>query len=138
MIFPLLERHVATAIAVARFLEYSGKSRARCPSRYESYRYLETSTLPYMVVLGQVSIQRVCMECTHPSLRCILLCSVATFEPHALTPESHPVHSSVREVCTPAVPENSASLITIIEACNWLSLEVRNQLAVILRNSRKR
>jgi len=79
--FPPLERHVATAIAVARFLEYSGKSSARCPSRYESYRHLETSTLPYMVVLGQVSMQRLCMECTPPSLRCILLCSVATFEP---------------------------------------------------------
>jgi hypothetical protein len=58
--------------------------------------------------------------------------------PHALTPESHPIYNSVRESCAPSVPENSASLIAIIEACDWLSPEVRNQLVVILRNSRKR
>jgi hypothetical protein len=58
--------------------------------------------------------------------------------PHALTPESHPIHSSVRESCAPSVPENSASLIAIIESCDWLSPEVRNQLVVILRYSRKR
>jgi hypothetical protein len=33
------------------------------------------------------------------------------------------------------VPEDSASLIAIIEACDWLSPEVRNQLVVILRTS---
>src|SRR5262245_29327218 len=75
MVFPLLERHVATTIAVARFLEYSGKSRARCASRYESCRHLETSTLPYMVVLGQVFVQRVLSE--------ELLC-----EGEALSPDS--------------------------------------------------
>ena len=57
---------------------------------------------------------------------------------HALTPESHPIHSAVRESCAPSVPENSASLIALIEACAWLSPEVRNQLVVILRTSRKR
>ena len=55
-----------------------------------------------------------------------------------LTPESHPIHSSVRESCAPSVPENSASLIAIIEARDCLSPEVRNQLVVILRHSRKR
>jgi hypothetical protein len=52
-----------------------------------------------------------------------------------LTPESHPIHTSVRDMCAPSVPENSASLIAIIEACDWLSPEVRNQLVVILRQS---
>ncbi len=58
--------------------------------------------------------------------------------PHTLTPESHPRHSAVRKMCAPSVPENSASLIAIIEACDWLSPKVRNQLVVILRTSRKR
>jgi hypothetical protein len=58
--------------------------------------------------------------------------------PYALTPESHPIHSSVRASCVPSVPENAASLIAIIEACNWLSPEVRNQLVVVLHHARKR
>src|SRR5712691_6776764 len=72
MVSPLLERHVATAIAVPRCMEYSGTRSPRCPSRYESDRHLETSTLPYMVVLGQVSMQLVGAGWTHPSSRCIL------------------------------------------------------------------
>ena len=56
---PLLERHVATASAMAQCMEYSGTSSVQCLSRYESYRHLEISTLPYMIVLGQVGMQLV-------------------------------------------------------------------------------
>ncbi len=56
---------------------------------------------------------------------------------HGLTPGTHQIHTSVRESCAPSVPENSASLIAIIEACDWLSHEVRNQLVVVLRQSRE-
>jgi hypothetical protein len=52
-----------------------------------------------------------------------------------LTPETHPIHTSMRDMCAPSVPENSASLIAMIEACDWLSPEVCNQLVVILRQS---
>ena len=34
--------------------------------------------------------------------------------------------------------QQSASLIVLIEACDWLLLEMRNQLVVILRHSRRR
>src|SRR5215510_15270690 len=71
MAFPLLESHVATTVAVARCMEYADKRSAHCPSRHESYRHLETSTLPYMVVVGQVSVdikiwQLGCGRMAHP------------------------------------------------------------------------
>jgi hypothetical protein len=44
------------------------------------------------------------------------------------TPQSH-------ENCAPSVPETAASLISIIEACDWLAPEVRNQLVIILQQS---
>src|SRR5262245_57182512 len=98
MVFPLLER-------------------TRCPSRYKSYRHLETSTLPYMVVLGQVSMQRVCMGCGGPARR-------GAPEPPAPTSAAPlgfaaptawsdtPCEASPWRVSNSALPPNGSSLAT--------------------------
>src|SRR2546421_12177410 len=52
---PLLERHVGMAIAVARCMEYSGTRSARCLSRYEISRYLETARYHTWLFWNKVS-----------------------------------------------------------------------------------
>ena len=47
---PLLERHVATAIAVARFLKYSSTRSARYPAQYERCHHLVQAR--YLLVPG--------------------------------------------------------------------------------------